>query len=311
MKRTVIKSWKFFFFFLAGLLPFTGFGQNQTQIPNADFESWTNYGSYQNPQYWDTPNQYTAPIPFLGKEVVIKSASHHSGSFSAELITQNVIGIGIVPGFITLGKLTVDLTTGAYSVTGGVPVYDSPTHLMGYYKFSPQGGDSCLIGIGLWKWINGVLDTVGYGYFSTITPATDWTPFSAWIDYDTTAIADSMNIVALSSAEETGTSGTTLYVDGLFLDYTLGVDNQDPSTGIKLYTDRETQRILLFFDFEKPQSVSVSVYDMTGRKIEKTGKDKIQNGRQVLNYSSWKPGVYLVEVIHSNMRFCRKVLVNP
>ena len=29
----------------------------QTPVPNGGFESWVTSGSYENPQYWDTPNQ--------------------------------------------------------------------------------------------------------------------------------------------------------------------------------------------------------------------------------------------------------------
>ena len=64
--------------------------QGQTPVPNGDFETWITSGSYQNPQFWDTPNQAIAlALPF-GTTVVTKSTDHESGSFSARLESKQL-----------------------------------------------------------------------------------------------------------------------------------------------------------------------------------------------------------------------------
>ncbi|HSN50689.1 MAG TPA: hypothetical protein VLR52_05610, partial [Bacteroidales bacterium] len=161
-----------------------------------------------------------------------------------------------VPGFITNGNLTLDIANLSYSVTGGEPVIDMPTHLKGYYKYLPKGGDSCLIAIGLFKRNGTMRDTIGGGYFSTKDTIPDWTPFSAWIDYDTVVQPDSMNVFALSTAQETVTPGTVLLLDNLYFDYTVGIKRNDPKAGISVYNDRETSRLMVFFDFVTPESTS-------------------------------------------------------
>ena len=55
-----------------------------------------------------------------------------------------------------------------------------------------------------------------------------------FIDYISTTAPDSMNIIALSTAQEVMTPGTILYVDDLYLDYTVGFDKKDPSAGISV-----------------------------------------------------------------------------
>jgi hypothetical protein len=287
-------------------LSLASYGQGLTPIPNNDFETWINFGNYENPQYWDTPNQELSSIPIFGTTVVTKSTDHASGSFSARLESKNITLVGTVPGFLTLGNLTVDIANMTYSITGGAPVYDIPTHLKGYFKFSPKGGDSCVIGIGLTKWVAGSRDTVGIGQFSTKVAFADWTPFSAWINYSNSVQPDTMNIIALSSAEEVPTAGTVLFIDNLYLDYTVGVNEADPSAGIDVYNDRETGRLLLFFDFPQGSTVAANLYDMKGVCIASASPGLVKKGREVMDYQGRPDGIYLLEVIHDNQKFTRK-----
>jgi hypothetical protein len=280
--------------------------QGNTPVPNNDLETWISYGAYENPQYWDTPNQETSSIPFFGTTVVNKSTDHESGSFSAKLETKSITLVGEIPGVITLGQLTIDISTMSYSISGGVPVYDMPTHLKGFYKFSPKGGDSCAIGIGLLKWNGATRDSIGLGVFSTKDTVPDWTPFSAWIDYDTLIQPDTMNILAISSAVDPPTAGTVLYVDNLYLDYTVAVDEKDPATGIDVYNDRETRRLLLFTDFSTPQSLVVNLYGMTGVLVFSENKGTIDRSWTEVPYSKYSQGVYILEVLHGGQKYVRK-----
>jgi hypothetical protein len=286
--------------------------QGQTVIPNAGFENWTSFGNYSNPTGWDTPNEELMSIPFFGLTVVSKSTDHHgSGSFSAKLETKHLTLPPLdVPGFMTCGKIVVDVTAGTFILSGGVPVVDVPTHLKGYYKYLPKGGDSCVIGIGLTKTTGGVQDTVGYGVFSTKDTIADWMPFSAWIDYVSTTLPDSMNIIALSTAQEVMTPGTILFVDDLFLDYTVGVDHKNPNRGISVYNDRETRRLMMFFDFGEPQITRINLFDMTGRMVSALDAGSINKGRQVIPYDALHQGIYILQIIHNNMMFSKKFFLN-
>ncbi|HTX89106.1 MAG TPA: PCMD domain-containing protein [Bacteroidales bacterium] len=281
-------------------------------IPNAGFENWIDHGNYADPQYWDTPNAETATLPIIGRAVVVKSTDAEAGNYSAKLVTQNILGVGNIPGFITLGTLTVTLFPPDYTLHGGIPINDHPTHLMGWFKFVPVGGDSCTIGILLTKLNAGVIDTVGYGYFSSLDTVTQWTHFSAWIDY---VIAgeqpDTMNVMAISSAEETTLhEGTTLWVDDLSLDYTVGIDRQDPDAGIYVYNDRERKQLVFNFDLAKPEEVSAVLYGMTGRPAAELPGSVMTKGSDALGYGSLPPGMYVLEILHNGKKYTQKFLLN-
>ena len=296
--------------FLVLALPVAAFCQQATVIPNAGFETWIDYGDYDNPQFWDTPNEETSAIPFFGTTVVSKSTDHQSGLYSAKLETKSITLVGEVPGVVTLGQLSIDIANFTYTINGGAPVNDMPTHLKGFYKFSPKGGDSCAIGIGLMRWNGASRDSIGYGVFSTKDTVPDWTPFSAWIDYDTMIQPDTMNILAISSAQEVMNAGTTLWVDELWLDYTVGYDEQDPSAGIDVYDDRQTRRLIVFLDFTAPQETMICLYGMRGENVYSSFRGELAKGKVEIPYSDLSRGIYILEVVHNDLRFTRKYLLN-
>lgn len=297
-----------FLILLAGFMISTS-AVAQTVIPNPGFEDWITIGNYTNPAGWDTPNQELMSIPFLGFSVVTKSTDHHgTGNYSAKLETKHLSFPPLdVPGFMTCGTLTVDIGSASYILSGGVPVVDQPTHLKGFYKYLPKGGDTCLIGIGLTKTTGSVRDTVALGYFSTQDTVSDWAPFSAWINYLIPVQPDTMNIIAMSTAQEVMTPGTVLYVDDLYLDYTTGFDQDDPSAGISVYNDRESQRLLVFFDFPESRIARLRLYDIRGVVISGTEPEPVSHGRKIIDYNGTNTGIYILEINHDGQRYVKKI----
>jgi hypothetical protein len=284
----------------------------QTPVPNGDFESWISYGSYENPQYWDTPNQAISLAFPSGTKVVTKSSDHESGIYSARLESKQLTFPSlVVPGLMTLGTLTINIFTQTITLTGGVPINDVPTHLKGFYKYQPKGGNSCGIGIGFTKWNGTVRDTVGIGAFTTQDTVTVWTPFSALIYYIQPSVPDTFDILAISSADNNPTAGSVLYVDNLYLDYsTSGIDEEDPAAGIDIYQDREARNILVYFNFIKPETTTILLYNMMGQVVGGVPSETVMKGRNILDYQGLPGGVYVLEILHSGKKYCRKFVLN-
>ena len=283
----------------------------QTPVPNGGFETWTTSGGVENPQYWDTPNvAIEFALPF-NTRVVTKSTDHNSGSFSARLESKQLTFPSVVvPGVVTLGTLTIDIMNQTFSLNGGLPISDKPTHLKGFYKYQPKGGDSCTIGIGLTKWNNGVRDSVGLGEFSTHDTVNVWTPFYAWIDYVLTEQPDTFNILAISSADSVATAGTVLFVDDISLDYTEGLDQRNPAAGIDIYQDREEQQFLVYFTFESPETTEIQLFNMTGQKVAQTSPETLKKERRIIHYKGLSSGIYVMEILHGGKKYCKKFFIN-
>jgi hypothetical protein len=280
-------------------------------IPNNGMETWINHGHYDDPQNWDTPNRFVCILPYYTK-VVTKSSDHQSGSFSARLESKTIPLFSVTaPGVITLGTLQVDIGSQTYSIIGGVPISDAPTHLKGYFKYSPKGGDSCAIGIVLTNWNGTGRDTLATGYFATKDTVASWTPFSAWIDYSIQAIPDTMNIIALSSATYTPTPGTVLFVDDLYLDYTTSVTQKEPEREIKVIQDGEQKELMVFFDFPGPEETSVRVFNILGQELVRHPSKSTEKETVNISCRDFMPGLYVLEILHENQKFTRKFIINP
>jgi hypothetical protein len=283
----------------------------QTPVPNGDFESWTSYGSYENPQYWDTPNQVISfALPF-GTKVVTKSTDHESGTYSARLESKQLTYPSIiVPGVVTLGTLTINIFTQTFSLTGGVPIHDIPDQLTGFYKYLPKGGDSCAIGIGLTQWNGTKRDSVGIGAFTSHDTVNIWTPFTAQIYYSPAAVPDTFDILAITCADSTPTAGTVLFIDNLSLHYSVGIGEDDPAAGIKIYQDRELHQILVYFDLSRPETITTRLFNMIGQPVAVKPAETMMAGREILDYSGYPEGVYLLEILHGGKKYCRKFVFN-
>lgn len=283
-------------------------GHAQTVIPNPSFETWTTGGNFSNPTGWDTPNEELMSIPFFGFQVVTRSNDHQgTGSYSAKLETKHLTLPPLdVPGFMTCGNLVVDIATASFVLSGGVPVSDKPTHLKGYFKFIPKGGDSCVIGIGLTRWNGSGQDTVGFGYFSTRDTVTEWTPFSAWIDYQLADLPDSMNIIAMSTAQEVMTPGTVLYVDNFFLDYTVSDGDEPDYPVIDMYQDREGERLLVFSEASEKDPLNIRLVNMRGQVVDQFITGKTTESRYAVPYGNLTHGIYVLSITRGKQQVTKK-----
>ena len=83
---------------------FTGGCISAQTIPNSGMETWINHGQYDDPQFWDTPNQEVCFFPFYTK-VVTKNTRSSIGQFFRKTCNPRLIPVIniTVPGVITLG----------------------------------------------------------------------------------------------------------------------------------------------------------------------------------------------------------------
>ena len=189
-----------------------------SQIPNPGFENWTPTGfpAYQNPDNWGNLNGST----WLGGIGVLTcergtGADVHSGSYSMKLTSKSVFGLGDAPGITVTGTIN----TGTQALEGGFTYTQRPTHLKGWYKFSPMAGDSGEIRINLWRRNAGVREEVGEGVLSPTATVSSFTRFLVPITYTSASAPDSGRILLVSTNTNNIQIGSILIVDDLeFID---------------------------------------------------------------------------------------------
>ena len=202
------------------LIAISIFGYSQ-QVPNGDFELWTG----NTPNEWDTSNESVMGTNF---STVTKETVAFSGSFAAKVKndTKFVFPVGNVtmPGILTLGDFVLDIVNQTGNIVGGKPFTFRPYSLKGYYKSTPLGGNTPMIGIGLSKWNNqtNTRDTIGFSVMYFPNTVNTWTEFEIVINWTSSEIPDSMNIIVAASDlvnGQTFATNSAIFVDNLHFEY--------------------------------------------------------------------------------------------
>lgn len=269
----------------------------QNEIPNNSFEDW----SAGAPIDWDTSNESVLGINFIC--VTKESNSPQAGSASAKIktVTNNIFLIGPVtmPGILTLGEVVIDILNGTGTVTGGAPVTGNPKFLKGYLKYEPQGGDSCIMGIGLTKWNGTSRDTIGFGYKTIGSTITSWEEFSLPIEYYQWIEPDSMNIMFMSSNMISGTpvTNSTMWVDNLSLEYS-GVNVKDIGADKELFVYAIENGNFIVADVKQNKAKRIDLFSISGATV--LSKEGTFEGQTHLNITDLQKGNYILRVTFTN-----------
>ncbi len=231
---------KIFTLCISATILFSLAAQSQVVVPNGNMESWTNFGAYKEPLGWGSPNSLTS---LIGVYECYQSTDVSSGTYAAKLVSNYVPLLGIVvPGVIGTG--TIDAST--QTVKGGFPLNDpTPQAVIGYFKYTPSGSDSCLVYSILTHWDTnlGKRDTVAVAAFMAgNTP--NYTLFTAPFYTLKPGVPDSAFVLAATTSDvASAQDGSTMYVDDI--DFTNGVGvHEIPSVPLGIYpnpSDKELQ----------------------------------------------------------------------
>lgn len=210
------------FTLLTFTLSFIGFTiQAQTLVPNANMESWQQSASYDNPVSWSTPNVVTVNLG-AGAVVFQDSTNVNSGNYAARMVCVQTI-LGKVPGAMGTGVLDVANQT----FSGGFQLSNpNVVTLIGYFKYSPVGNDSCLLYSILTKWdvANSERDTIAVTAFVAGSTA-NYTAFSSpFFVMDSTQLPDTALIICSTTNNyDSAQVGSTLWIDDIDFSGTVSI----------------------------------------------------------------------------------------
>ena len=200
---------KYIFLFLISLYSSIEFVYAQEQIPNSNFEQWSN----------DYPDVWNNTIRANGITLITakKTTNAYSGSYGVELQTKQIITGDVIPGMIQLGYF--DLKTKENK--GGIPFSSRPTAFRVYLKYDhQQSTDSLIVYCELTKYDKNLHKTIkiSESWFTHNQNIDNYTSFEFPIYYKTNDNPDTINIGFASSGSQLHI-GSTLFVDNLTLEY--------------------------------------------------------------------------------------------
>ncbi|MEO5675627.1 MAG: T9SS type A sorting domain-containing protein [Chitinophagales bacterium] len=253
-------------------------------VPNANMEEWEHIGNYDNPVGWSTPNGLYGLLKVVFKD----STEVNSGNYAAKIVATSFFGL-VIPGAMGTGALDLDNLT----FTGGFPLSDpNVVALIGYYKYTSVGNDSCLIYSILTHWDNVMnkRDTVAVAVFVSSTAST-YTLFSSPYAVLNANTPDSaLIILATANNVDAAESGSTLWIDDIDFTKAVGIP-EIKNSELSVYPNPADQSFLLSLPKEIHAS-TILISSMDGKRI----KDLPVNNQSSfsVNTASFIPGVYVM-----------------
>ena len=260
------------------------------QIPNGDFESWTDMGSYNDPDNWATLNAFT---DILSTYTATQGSPGVSGDYYLKLTSKNVLGVGVVPGIAVSGE--IDMVT--YTATGGFAYANRPTALTGSWQYMAFGSDQGYVAGALTKWnaAGSTRDTIAVIYYPLPGMEMSWTDFSLdWI-YLSPATPDSCLIV-FSSSGIAPVNNSYVYLDNLGFDgeATTGISDHTADQ-YAVYPNPASDHIEIMQNGNASDVQEIFIADMTGQIVYRTDAFV-----QSVDVAELPAGQYIVGIISNN-----------
>ncbi|MCF8257229.1 MAG: T9SS type A sorting domain-containing protein [Flavobacteriales bacterium] len=230
------------------------------QILNPGFETWANIQSCQNPANWGTLNGSTA---ILGICTAQRETQNVHGGASALRLSTEFIGFPVnqtAPGIVTNGTIN----TQTEAVEGGHTFTDRPVALTGWYMAAPLNGDEYSFSALFINQTNG--DTIGRAEWAGTATVTEWTMFTATVEWLSADPHGMLQIILLPSNSGNPQVGSVAHFDdmGVVMEDPTGIATQQHGI-IRAYPNPATDR--LFFHVGSSDLADVALFNMLGSKV--------------------------------------------
>lgn len=276
---------KLLLFAVAASLSTSVFSQS---IPNAGFETWTDYGTYEDPDNWVTLNMFSG----FGLPVTTsKSTDAYTGTYAAKLETTVGTSGDTLTGYLMSG------TGDFFSGISNVGFTQRPARVLFYYKGGPATNDTSFVGLTLTRWdnVNNVQIPVGEMEYQITSIQNAYTLVDATITYTDPGAPDTLTMTAVSSNTVTNIPGSVLYLDDIsFQMGGVGIYETDAySSSIYPNPVKEELSIRL----QGTTATSIEILDISGRLV-----DEIElKETKTLNVSHLNSGAYLYNLKNKDL----------
>jgi hypothetical protein len=290
----------------------------QDTIPNLGFEIWTantfsagnapdpNTGNASN-GWWDF-NVFSNSTFLGGSPITVfeGSTNPHQGLHYAEIVSNQMTltsygylkkygyNYARTNGLMFLAYLNVGFT-GAV-IKAGVPINNALKSFSFFYRYMPNGSDSCSCTIGMYHWnsVTSKRELIGGGFWSSPTRQTNWTMNTVPILYDSTSIPDTVFVLFSACKFDSANApnkNDTLDIDAASI--VLGVNNLTlENSQVHVYPNPANEQITVAVT-SQIQATRVEVYDITGKLVNTY---TMHNNSLTINTQPYSSGMYFYKL---------------
>ncbi len=279
---------KYFYLLLALTFAFT---ISKAQIPNSGFETWTNMGTYNNPDSWDCLNSMTSGMSVYTCQ---KGTPGNPGTSYIKLTSKTVTGMGVMPGIAVCG--TLDQST--MQPLSGFAFNQRPASLTGKWQHMIFGNSQGFIDVQLTYWDAGMQMNmpVATAHQTLSGMAMSWATFTIPLTYVSNNTPDSC-IIILSASGSNPTNNDYLWVDNLsFTGTVAGIKTNDFSSTISVSPIPAVNDITVNLSSLNEKYVTLQISDMQGKLVTQLNKIEV-SAKTSIDISALQKGNYMLTVI--------------
>jgi len=276
---------------------------------NPSFETWAAAATGELPDSWDGTN---LDLSLATSECVFKDDTDpQEGTYSARLVTDivNILGNDVVvPGIITLGTITVDLSAPTpLVISGGMPYTERPDQFTGWYKYSPMNSDTAVIGIAFY---NGT-DTICEDSLLITDTKTTWTQFTINLNYTESITPDTINIIFSSShSQNEDFDGSVFSIDNLeFVGGTLSVPQNLFNNKAFSISPNPANTFVNINVPNANNNVKIVLHNTVGQVVYSNTFNNVNEVKERIDISEYNSGIYFVEIINGNKSSIEKLII--
>lgn len=284
---------------IAAIVIQTSTSTAQNPLPNAGFETWTQYSgglgsNYREPDGWNTANQCSQ---ILANYAVSRITGAHSGTYAAELKTKSAFGSILMNGLITTAEIICSTNSGGQE--GGISSSLIPDSIAFWYKYAPAGVDTAYVQVLLFNGADTVSETKGQLYVAK----SEWTRASFAIPTPTstpTVISTLFNSSWGDGSQGQAVVNSTFTIDDVEFIFATGVNENAQKNLIKVYPN-PVQDILNVSNANGGNTV-LEVIDATGRSVMTR---TLHGANSRLDVSALPNGLYMYQLRSTNRQVLR------
>ncbi|HSY77125.1 MAG TPA: T9SS type A sorting domain-containing protein [Bacteroidia bacterium] len=226
----------------------------------------------------------------------------HGGKYSARI--ESVVytptsysylkpyGVKDTNGILVTGNVTI---TTSVAFKTGIPFTSKLSNFSFYYQYAPNGTDTAVCSIAVYKW-NGtarVLKGGGQLKINASTAGTGWQLANVTV-YDTVTPDTILIEFSSSSLLSKPKPGSLLYIDDASVTLPTGITEPFViGSGVQVYPNPASTAVN--FEVNGMNNVAtLSIFDITGKQIATT---EARNGLNIVNTQTYSSGLYLYQLI--------------
>lgn len=262
-------------------------------IPNSGFETWTNMGTYNNPDSWGCLNDMTSS---MSTYTCVKGTPGSPGTAYLKLTSKTVNGLGVVNGLAVSGVLN----TTTMQPVSGFAFNQRPANLTGKWQHMIYGASQGFVDVQLTRWDaqSQARVIVASKHQVLAGMAMSWANFNIPLTYVDGSDPDSC-IITLSASGSAPTDLDYLWVDNLgFSGLVAGISAVNTLPSISVYPNPASDKLVIDLSALNDKSVSIEIIDLQGKRVMSV--DKIEVGpNSSINISDLSKGNYILNISSS------------